>query len=75
MDKLTFIAEIIQNSTHDELTQSSSFFCTIKFIDIIDSFVFQKGYLAHLLTREGYTQNLQYFRSPVDYNIELGQLV
>ncbi|UJR15173.1 hypothetical protein I4U23_002134 [Adineta vaga] len=55
VDKLTFIAETIQNSTHDELHN-------------------QKGYLAHLLTREGYTQNLQYFRSPVDYNIELGQL-
>lgn len=36
---------------------------------------FQKGYLANLLTREGYAQNLQYFRSPVDYHIELGKLV
>lgn len=56
VDKLTYIAEIIQNSTHDELYN-------------------QKGYLAHLLTREGYAQNLQYFRSPVDYHIELGKLV
>ncbi|CAF4555725.1 unnamed protein product [Rotaria sp. Silwood1] len=56
VDKLIYIAELIQNSTHDELYN-------------------QKGYLAHVLTREGYTQNLQYFRSPVDYNIELGQLV
>ncbi|CAF1453833.1 unnamed protein product [Adineta steineri] len=55
VDKLTSIAEIIQNSTHDELYN-------------------QKDYLANLLTREGYTQNLQYFRSHVDYNIELGQL-
>ncbi|CAF1392119.1 unnamed protein product [Adineta steineri] len=55
VDKLTFIAETIQNSTHDELYN-------------------QKDYFANLLTRENYTQNLQYFRSPVDHNIELGQL-
>ncbi|CAF3952791.1 unnamed protein product, partial [Rotaria sordida] len=56
VDKLIYIAELIQNSTHDELYN-------------------QKGYLAHILTREGYPQNLQYFRSPVDYSSELGLLV
>lgn len=56
VDKLTYIAEMIQNSSHDELYN-------------------QKASLAHILKRDEFLQNLQYFRSPVDHDVELGELV
>ena len=76
VDKLTYIAELVQNSSHDELYNQVSDSKRVKQEDEDQYlFDFQKGYLAHVLQREDYAQNLQYFRSPVDHNIELGQLV
>ena len=75
VDKLTYIAEMIQASSHDELYNQVR---VISFLFRLRHLVFshlQKISLAHILNRDEFLQNLQFCRSPVDHNVELGELV
>lgn len=75
VDKLTYIAELIQNTSHDEISSQVRWKNFYREFREKVLYVFKKNFLANILAREENLQNLQYFRSPLDPNIELGQLM